>query len=125
MAIQKLTYPSKVWLPIASGCCGPVVLCIKEESLAKLADPTIPFVLAVPDNSGRPLGTAGSARYPEFENRRCEDVFQYSFGVNDTQLDEGAVLTCADIGGISTDSCTIVSLIGMITDLRDQIAELE
>lgn len=119
MANQKVSYLSKVYIPVAPGCCSEVILCLAEE-WASRTDNGLTLVTATIENTGRYLGTAGKAMPPHFENPRCADEYQYAFTVDDSQWgnDPGTgqpwILSCDDIREVNPYACSINALIAAI-----------
>lgn len=108
MAIQNLRYVSDVFIPTKG--CTEVTLCLTDDWAGRTVNGT-PLVVAEIQNAGRFLGSRGMPRVPEFENPRCNDKYQYSLAIDDSQFLEETpgnpyVLDCADILEISPYACT-------------------
>ena len=103
MAIKKLSYNSKVYLPYIE--CQNVALCLDDSFAAKTVSGK-PIVLAKIDTNGRYLGPM--IDYPEviWKNPRGMDLFQYGIIYDDAQLlidpltTQPFVVSCSDIDDI-------------------------
>lgn len=114
MAIQKLTYPSKTWLPITTGICQDVYLCLSDVWAGRTVS-GIKLIPATIENTGRYLG---NNPYPEFENPRGVHQYQYALSINDAvflddpETEAPYLLSCADILEVFPFACTLGVLLG-------------
>lgn len=116
MATVSLTYTTKKYIPIATGCCESVYVCLKN-TVTQYVVSGKPLILATIQNSGRYLGSAGRAFPPSFENPRCAEEYQYTLSYDDTQFvvdqDTGLpyALSCDEICEIMPYACTVSTLL--------------
>ena len=117
---MKLNYTTKTWIPVTTGCCQEVVLCLTDEAASKVEAGTS-YVVGTIQNTGRKLGMHDGCL--PFENPRCVDMFQYQIDVSDDLLSSD--LTCADIVSVFTDPCVFEKLTELIADLEARLAVVE
>lgn len=113
MTIKSVTWTTKKYVPIATGCCDSVVICLTEDCLDKTLD-GLGIVEATIENAGRNLSPGSRATL--FQNPRCDDLFQYSLKYDDAQmaLDIGGLpyeLTCDCISEVNPYYCSTVRII--------------
>ncbi len=114
MATERVYYSAQAPLSnVGSGCCKEVYICLLDECSYMTADGS-GMVLATPMNGGRPLGH--SPNINRFENVRCEDIYQYGFRYDDSQmaLDISGipyVFGCGCIAEINPYACTTSKII--------------
>jgi len=118
MSLRTVMYPSAQMLPVSTGNCQQVYLCLTPTWAARIAGGD-PFLLATV-SSGRYLGSAGMAFAPRFENPRGELDYQYELSYESTDLinDPGTgqpyILPCDAIVEVVPYVCTINKLISLL-----------
>lgn len=107
MAIKKLSYNSKVYLPVYE--CQDVALCLDDSFAAKTVSGK-PILLAKIDMAGRYLGPMIGAPKILWENPRGLDLYQYDISFDDAQLlndplsGQPFIVLCSDIDSVF-DAC--------------------
>lgn len=121
MAIQTITYQSNVYIPVSTGCCEDIYLCLTEEGAAKTT--SLATLQPATVSEGRYLGHGGVPRLVSFENPRCEALYQYTIEYDDDILQQGQSLTCADIAEIFPYACVAASILNTIQVLPDWVVD--
>lgn len=118
MASKTLNYSTKVYIPIATGCCPEVAFCLPGLWADRTTD-GLTIVFGTIQNEGRQLTPGPIARA---QNPRCLDLFQYVIEYDDAQFltdpetDEPFLLTCSDISEVNPYVCTLRALLALIEE---------
>lgn len=113
MANQRIIYQTTKYIPITTGACEEVYICLCDDYKAYTADGS-GLVKATVQNTGRPLGPG--PHKPMFERSRPSELYQYSLVYDDSQmaLDLGGlpiVINCDWICEINPYTCTTDALL--------------
>jgi hypothetical protein len=117
MATRHLEYTADQFIPVSTGGCKEVYLCLKAPWASRLVDG--PFLKATISN-GRFLGSAGSPYAPRFENPRGEAEYMYTLQydsaafINDPGTGQPYVLPCSAIAEVNPYVCSLDALLAAI-----------
>lgn len=106
MAKQTLNFSSKSYKQVVG--CQEVLVCLATDADSASGNG---LVVGTVENTGRFL--TDTPGYP-VQNPRGQELYQYSITIDDTELAEDVVLTCADILDFSTDVCILNKLIAAL-----------